>query len=205
MMMMMMMMRLIPLWFRTSAASEIKVQLKEHKMVFTDPDQWISSLLFWMRRFLLEKLLWLRSFSWSNEAVLADHVQSAMRMLKILLQNTFVPMKNDVPARQSALPALPFWRFSDWKRSRLDQLWTGEEPNPDKAFFFFSPVACSELPHLFMFKVFVVLETHLGTLVGSKPLKLWCFDGAELRWRSGKGWRGGTGEKDWWGRKVTSD
>lgn len=65
----MMMMRLIPLCFRTSAASEIKVQLKEHKMVFTDPDQWISfSFLFWMRCFLLEKLLWLRSFSWSNQA-----------------------------------------------------------------------------------------------------------------------------------------
>lgn len=185
----------------------MKEQLKEHRVVFTDPDQWISSsLLFWMRRFLLEKLLWLRSFSWSDQAGwLADHVQSAMRMLKILLQNTFVLMKNDVPARQSALPALPVWRVSKWKRSRLDRLWTGEEPNPDKAFFFFFFLVCSELAHLFMFKVFVVLETRLGTLVGSESLKLWCFDGAELQWRSGKRWGGGTGEKDWWGRKVSYD
>lgn len=181
----------------------MKEQLKEHRVVFTDPDQWISSsLLFWMRRFLLEKLLWLRSFSWSDQAGWLIMCNQPCGCWRFCCRTRLFWWKTTCQRGRALSQRFP----SGASRSGSGAVWTGCEPEKNriltKRFFFF--LVCSELAHLFMFKVFVVLETRLGTLVGSDSLKLWCFDGAELQWRS-KRWGGGTGEKDWWGRKVTSD
>lgn len=116
----------------------MKEQLKEHKVVFTDPDQWISSsLLFWMKRFLLEKLLWLRSFSWSDQAGWLIMCNQPCGCWRFCCRTRLFWWKTTCQRGRALSQRFP----SGASRSGSGAVWTGCEPEKNriltKRFFFF--------------------------------------------------------------------
>lgn len=183
--------RRIPLGFKSSATIEMEKKTQPTATTFVFPVLVSSSMI--------EKLLLCKTGQ-------ADpSVQSAMRMSEILLlpslENRFVPKKNEMTTKQSGfLSRLPSdGRFLIGTEAVWTQCWTQSWQSA------FIAAACSELQHLFRFKVFCCLGDGCWRRASPLPLKLWCFDRAEPQRRSGKSQRGQTGDKHWWGLNVTCD